>query len=51
MLLALETGRLTPRRIGLDDDGQLLAKLGFRFERIARFTAGGPELRLFTLEA
>jgi RimJ/RimL family protein N-acetyltransferase len=26
---------------------QLLGKLGFRFERIARFTAGGPELRLF----
>ena len=30
---------------------QLLAKLGFRFERIARFTEGGPELRLFALEA
>ena len=30
---------------------QLLARLGFRFERIGRFTDGGPELRLFALEA
>ena len=30
---------------------QLLGKLGFRFERVARFTEGGPELRLFAVEA
>ena len=29
---------------------QLLGKLGFRFERIARFTEGGEELRLFAIE-
>jgi RimJ/RimL family protein N-acetyltransferase len=29
---------------------QLLSKLGFRFERLARFTEGGPELRLFGLD-
>jgi RimJ/RimL family protein N-acetyltransferase len=30
---------------------QLLEKLGFRRERIARFTEGGDELRLFAAEA
>lgn len=30
---------------------QLLGKLGFRFERVARFTEGGEELRLFASEA
>jgi RimJ/RimL family protein N-acetyltransferase len=36
----------------LDNDRsvQLLAKLGFRFEGIARFTEGGPELRLFAVD-
>ena len=29
---------------------QLLSKLGFRFERVARFTEGGEELRLFAIE-
>jgi len=46
MLLVLETERLTLRRIGLD----LLARLAFRFERVARFTAEGPELRVFARE-
>lgn len=30
---------------------QLLGKLGFRLERVARFTEGGEELRLFAREA
>ncbi|HZM52686.1 MAG TPA: GNAT family protein, partial [Vicinamibacteria bacterium] len=29
---------------------RLLDRLGFRFERVARFTEGGEELRLFALE-
>jgi RimJ/RimL family protein N-acetyltransferase len=29
---------------------RLLGKLGFRFERVARFTQGGEELRLFAVE-
>ncbi|HEU0093088.1 MAG TPA: hypothetical protein VFS78_13300 [Vicinamibacteria bacterium] len=41
MLLVLETERLTLRRIGPDDAG---------FERVARFTAEGPELRVFARE-
>ena len=50
-------GRLGLRRIvavtTLDNDAsiQLLGKLGFRFERIARFTEGGADLRLFASEA
>jgi RimJ/RimL family protein N-acetyltransferase len=50
-------GSLGLRRIvaitSLDNDPsiQLLGKLGFRFERIARFTEGGEELRLFASEA
>jgi len=56
MLLVLETERLTLRRIvaitSLDNESsiRLLAKLGFRFERIARFAAEGPELRVFARE-
>ena len=37
--------------LGNDPSIQLLGKLGFRFERIARFTEGGEELRLFAAEA
>ena len=29
---------------------RLLGRLGFRFQRVARFTAGGEELRLFALD-
>jgi len=29
---------------------QVLSRLGFRFERLARFTEDGPELRLFGLD-
>ena len=52
-VLAHARGPLDRRRVvavtSLDNDRsvQLLARLGFRFERIARFTEGGPELRLF----
>jgi RimJ/RimL family protein N-acetyltransferase len=37
--------------LGNEASIQLLGKLGFRFERIARFTDGGEELRLFALDA
>ncbi|HET6896751.1 MAG TPA: GNAT family N-acetyltransferase, partial [Vicinamibacteria bacterium] len=30
---------------------RLLDRLGFRFERVGRFTEGGEELRLFSSEA
>ena len=56
MLLVLETERLTLRRIvaitSLDNESsiRLLAKFGFRFERIARFAAEGPEFRVFARE-
>ena len=55
-VLAHARGPLGRRRVvavtSLDNDRsvQLLARLGFRFERIARFTEGGPELRLFALD-
>jgi RimJ/RimL family protein N-acetyltransferase len=48
--------RLGLRRIvaitSLDNEPsiRLLAKLAFRFERVARFTPDGPELRLFASE-
>ena len=48
--------RLGLRRIvaitSLDNEPsiRLLAKLAFRFERVARFTADGPELRVFACE-
>ena len=37
--------------LGNDPSIQLLGKLGFRLERVARFTEGGEELRLFAWEA
>jgi len=55
-VLAHARERLGLRRIvaitSLDNEPsiRLLAKLGFRFERIARFTPDGPELRLFASE-
>jgi RimJ/RimL family protein N-acetyltransferase len=56
-VLAHARGALRLRRIvavtALDNDPsiQLLEKLGFRLERVARFTEGGKELRLFASEA
>jgi len=55
-VLAHARERLGLRRIvaitSLDNEPsiRLLAKLAFRFERVARFTAEGPELRLFASE-
>ena len=55
-VLADARGPLGLRRIvavtslGNDPSIQLLGKLGFRFERIARFTEGGEDLRLFASE-
>jgi len=37
--------------LGNEASSQLLGKLGFRLERVARFTEGGEELRLFAWEA
>ena len=37
--------------LGNEPSIQLLGKLGFRFERIARFAEGGSELRLFAIDA
>jgi RimJ/RimL family protein N-acetyltransferase len=56
-VLAHGCGPLGLRRIvaitslGNDPSIQLLGKLGFRFERVARFIEGGEELRLFAVEA
>jgi len=56
-VLAHARGPLGLRRIvaitslGNDPSIQLLGKLGFRFERVARFTEGGEELRLFAFGA
>jgi RimJ/RimL family protein N-acetyltransferase len=56
-VLAHARGPLGLRRIvavtALDNapSVQLLEKLGFRLERIARFTQGGEELRLFVSES
>jgi RimJ/RimL family protein N-acetyltransferase len=55
-VLAHARERLGLRRIvaitSLDNEPsiRLLARLAFRFERVARFTAEGPELRLFARE-
>jgi len=55
-VLADARERLRLRRIvaltSLDNEPsiRLLARLAFRFERVARFTAEGPELRLFARE-
>ena len=55
-VLAHARGPLGRRRIvaitSLENEAsiQLLGKLGFRFERVARFTEGGDELRLFASE-
>jgi RimJ/RimL family protein N-acetyltransferase len=56
-VLAHARGALGLRRIvaitslGNDPSIRLLGKLGFRFERVARFTEGGEELRLFAFGA
>jgi RimJ/RimL family protein N-acetyltransferase len=56
-VMAHARGPLGLRRVvavtSLDNERsiQLLARLGFRFERIARFTEGGPDLRLFAGDA
>jgi RimJ/RimL family protein N-acetyltransferase len=55
-VLAHARERLGLRRIvaitSLDNEPsiRLLARLAFRFERVARFTAEGPELRVFARE-
>ena len=56
-VLAQARARLGRRRIvaitslGNEPSIQLLGKLGFRLERVARFTEDGEELRLFAWEA
>jgi RimJ/RimL family protein N-acetyltransferase len=55
--LAQGRGALGRRRIvaitSLENERSihLLGRLGFRLERVARFTEGGEELRLFALDA